>query len=283
VKSGGWQPELRNARAALLLLPLVVVLLAFVVYPLVKLTIDSLTTGDGLGNYADVLRSAAGRRALITTLLASLLVTVLATAIGGMIAWYLRTAKRAWVRGLLWLAILVPFWMGTVVKNYAIVVLLSANGPLNKALDALHLGHTSLLYTTTAVVIGMTYTMVPYAAFSLSGVFARVDESLIAAARSMGAPRVRAMRDIVIPLTLPGIAASAALVFAISLGFYVTPVLLGGAQAPFMASLIQDYIFNFFEYPLASAGSVMLLLVALATLGVALRVLGRERLMRAMA
>ena len=86
-----------------------------------------------------------------------------------------------------------------------------------------------------------------------------------------------------LPLAMPGIVASGALVFAISLGFYVTPVLLGGAQAPFMASYIQDYIFTFYDYPIASAASVILLAVALLTLGIALALVGRGRLQRAAA
>jgi mannopine transport system permease protein len=280
---GGWDPILANRWALLLVAPLLIVLLGFVVYPLVKLTIDSLTTGEGAGNYTAVLRSSAGRRALITTMLASAGVSLAAVALGGLIAWYIRTTRHGRVRAMLWLAVLAPFWMGTVVKNYSIVILLSAEGPLNKLLGLFDIPPTSLLYTSTAVGIGMVYTMIPYAAFSLYGVFLTIDESLLDAARSLGASRLRVTRTVVGPLALPGIVASAALVFAISLGFYITPVLLGGAQTPFMASYIQDYIFTFFDYPLASAAAVILLVVALVTLGLALLMVGRQRLLRAVA
>jgi mannopine transport system permease protein len=280
---GAWDPVLANRWALALLAPLLIALLGLVVYPLVKLTIDSLTTGEGPRNYLAVIDSPAGRRSLITTLLAGAAVSAVAVAIGGLLAWYIRTARRASVRAALWLAVLVPFWMGTVVKNYSIVILLSGEGPLNKLLGLLGLAPLSLLYTSTAVGIGMVYTMIPYAAFSLYGVLSTIDESLLDAARSLGASRVRAARTVVLPLAMPGIVASAALVFAISLGFYVSPVLLGGAQTPFMASYIQDYIFTFFDYPLASAASVILLVAALAALALALRMVGRERLMRAVA
>jgi putative spermidine/putrescine transport system permease protein len=183
----------------------------------------------------------------------------------------------------LWLAVLAPFWMGTVVKNYAIVILLSGEGPLDKLLELVGLSPVSLLYTSTAVAIGMVYTMVPYAAFSLYGVFLSIDETLLDAAQGLGASRARAITSVMLPLAVPGIVASGALVFAISLGFYVTPVLLGGAQAPFMESLIQDYVFTFFDYPTASAASVILLVVALVTLGLALALVGRRRLRRAVA
>jgi putative spermidine/putrescine transport system permease protein len=173
--------------------------------------------------------------------------------------------------------------MGTVVKNYSIVVLLSAEGPLNGLTEALGLGGISILYTSTAVALGMVYTMIPYAALSLYGVFLTVDESLVLAARGMGASRLYAARTVVLPLILPGIVAATALVFAISLGFYITPVLLGGAQTPFLASFIGDYIFTFYDYPVASAASVILLVVAMVTLAGALAVVGRERLARAVA
>jgi ABC-type spermidine/putrescine transport system permease subunit I len=271
-----WSAVLANRWALLLVVPLLAVLLGFVVYPLGKLTIDSLTTGDGIGNYEAVLRSSAGRRALITTVVASLLVSAVAVTLGGLLAWQIRISRHRAVRAVLWLAVLAPFWMGTVVKNYAIVILLSGEGPLDKFLELVGLAPVSLLYTSTAVAIGMVYTMIPYAAFSLYGVFVTIDETLLDAARGLGASRARAVTTVLLPLAMPGILAGGALVFAISLGFYVSPVLLGGAQTPFMASYIQDYVFTFFDLPVASAASVILLLVALSVLGVALALVGRR-------
>jgi len=282
-RPSAWSAVLPNRWALLLVLPLLAMLLGFVVYPLGKLTIDSLTTGEGLGNYAAVLESPAGRRALITTLLSSVLVSAVAVGLGGLLAWHIKVSRSTLVRAVLWLAVLAPFWMGTVVKNYSIVILLSSEGPLDKGLELLGLAPVSWLYTSTAVALGMVYTMVPYAAFSLYGVFLTIDGSLLDAARGLGASRARAIGSVMLPLALPGIVASGALVFAISLGFYVTPVLLGGAQAPFMASYIQDYIFTFYDYPIASAASVILLAVALLTLGLALVLVGRGRLRRAAA
>jgi putative spermidine/putrescine transport system permease protein len=276
-----WTPVLGPWRALLLAAPLLALLAVFVAYPLVKLTIDSFTTGEGLGNYGEIFESAAGRRALYTTVGAAALVAFLSVAIGGVCAWYIRSTRSQTARVILWLALLMPFWMGTVTKNYSIVLLVAQNGALNHLLELLGLGKAQMLYTPTAVVIGMVYTMVPYAALSLYGVFTTIEDSLLAAAQSMGASRVRALRTIMLPLAMPGIVASTALVFAISLGFYVTPILLGGAQTPFMASFIQDRVLAVFDYPAASAASVILLVTAIVTLAVALKIVGRERLMRA--
>src|ERR1700704_1485413 len=92
--AGRWSPVLANRWALLLVVPLLVVLLGFVAYPLVKLTIDSLTSGRGIGNYEAVFQSAAGRRALITTVVASALVSVLAVMLGGLLAWHIRISRR---------------------------------------------------------------------------------------------------------------------------------------------------------------------------------------------
>jgi putative spermidine/putrescine transport system permease protein len=209
------------------------------------------------------------------------IVAALAVAIGGLIAWQLRTTRSRLLRVTLWIALLVPLFMGTVAKNYAFVLLLADNGPLNALLEAVGLDPIALLYTSGAVIAGIVYTMIPFAALPLYGVFLSIDESLVHAARGMGASRLRAAVGVTLPLAMPGILASLALVFTIALGFYVTPVLLGGAQAPFMASLIENYLLGSFDYPLASAASVILLITALTILAVSFRLLGRERLLRA--
>jgi putative spermidine/putrescine transport system permease protein len=277
------RPVLANWQALLLVAPLVALLAGLVGYPLVGLVVDSLGSEVDLRSYAAVLESSAGRRALIATVLAALLVAGLSVLIGGLLAWHARSTRSRWVRTVLWLALLVPFFMGTVTKNYALVLLLADNGPLNSLLSAVGVGPVRLLYSSTGVVIGMVYSMAPFAAFSLYGVFLTIDETLVAAARSMGASRIRAALTVTLPLALPGVVASFALVFAISLGFYVTPVLLGGAQVPFMAGLIQDYIFMSFDYELASAASVLLLVVGLTVLVASLCLIGRDRLLRAIA
>lgn len=263
--------------------PLLILLVAFVLYPLVKLGIDSLSVGEGIQNYVEVISRDSTRKALITTLLASLLITVITVGVGSVIAWYVCNVRQQAVKIILWLAVLTPFWMGTVVKNYAIVLLISNDGLLNDILAAIGLGRVELLYTVGAVIIGITYSMIPYAVFALYGVFSSIDPALPMAARSMGASRSRAIRTVVLPLAMPGIVASSALVFSISVGFYVTPVLLGGGQTPFMASVIDANIFGFYNYGFASAASFILLAVTILVLGIALKLVGRDRLVRAVA
>ncbi|MEY9212567.1 ABC transporter permease [Thermobifida halotolerans] len=275
-KTKPWSSTLPLRTALFMVAPLGVAIALFVIYPLITLVWDSVTMGDGPGNYGAALSSGAVRRAIGVTLLDSAVVMVLAVVGGTAMAWTLRTTRRGWVKALVWAAVLLPFWMGVVVKNYAFALLLAREGPINSLL--LRVGAVQepleLMYTPTAVVLGMTYTMLPYAFLAVYPSVSMVNLDLLNAARGMGASERRAFGGIVLPLIRPGLIAGCAIVFAMSIGFYVTPVLLGGAQTPFIATVISDDIFRFFDYPRAAATSVILLVIALTTLAVTIRAVG---------
>jgi putative spermidine/putrescine transport system permease protein len=275
-KARPWSSTLPLRTALPMLVPLGVALVLFVVYPLVRLLWDSVTTGNGPGNYADALASGAVRRAIGVTLLDSVLVMLLAVVGGTALAWAARTSRHKWLKGLIWASVLLPFWMGVVVKNYAFALLLAREGPINSALLDFGLIRQplELMYTPIAVVLGMTYTMLPYAFLAVFPSVGTVNLDLLNASRGMGASQRGTFARVVLPLIRPGIIAGAAIVFAMAIGFYVTPVLLGGAQTPFIASVISDDIFRFFDYPRAAATSVILLVIALATLAVAIKAVG---------
>lgn len=280
-----WRPQPSVWTGLLLSSPLLLVMAMLVFFPLGKMVVDSVLRGDGINNYEAFFQSAALTKALITTLRISLLVTVLAVFFGSVLAWSIRTQQSTLVRGALWAITLMPFWMGVVVKNYAFTILLQRKGIVNQLLQLLPFVDepARLLYTPTAVVVGILYSLLPYAVLSLYVTFVSVDLDLIRAAESLGAPRYRALMSVLLPLATPGLIATAAIVFVFSIGFYVTPILLGGAQSPFVATLISSQIFVLFDYPAAAASGTILLVTAFAVIGVAGRVAGRERLERALA
>lgn len=276
-----WSAVLPTVPSLLMIAPLVVVALLFIVYPLVKLGVDSFTGGSGgFSNYAAAFGSPAIRNGLLTTLVMSLTVTALCLVLGGSLAWQLAKAQKPVAKALLWTAVLLPFWMGVVVKSYAWAVLLSKNGLVNTVL--LQFGFVdeplSLLYTPLAVVLGMTYTMLPYAVLAMFPTMVNFDKELLNSASVLGSSRTWAMVSVWLPLVRSGAVAAGAIVFAISIGFYITPVLLGGAQSPFMATVIGDDIFSYFNYPRAAASSVILLLTALVVLLVTFRFVGAKAL-----
>jgi putative spermidine/putrescine transport system permease protein len=187
------------------------------------------------------------------------------------------------MRFLLVSAVFVPFWMGSVVKIYAFTVLLGRAGVINTLL--MNLGLTSeplpLLYTQPAVVLGMVYQMLPYAVLPMFVAYSSIDLDLILAAESAGASRAQALLQIVLPLAAPGILATLIVNYVIAIGFFLTPVLLGGAGAPFTASLIQEDLNTYSNLRDASIGGLLLLVGGIAAITVGYCLVGKERLRRA--
>jgi putative spermidine/putrescine transport system permease protein len=255
---------------------------------MVKLVLASLQPSNllgsrGMGNYLQFVRIPADFRALLFTFLDSALVTILAVILGSTIAWSLHTIRSRAARSALWTAVLVPFWMGIVIKNYLFSILLDRLGPVSNVLQATGLAHgpVGILYTQAAVIIGMLYSMLPYAVLPMFSAFATIDDDMVHAAESMGASRAYALRTTVLPLVLPLIFATTVIVFVISIGFYITPLLLGGVTVPFIANNIQYRLFTAFDYPSAATAGIFLLAAALVVIAVAQLLVGRERLEQA--
>lgn len=276
-----WTPYIPRRYAVVAVLPAVALLGVFVIYPLVLLVVES--SANGFEAYGRVLGSGSGQRAILTTFSASLLVTAIVVFVSGVIGWAIRTTKHRWLRILCWACVLAPFWMGAVVKNYAIVLLISNDGVINAALRALGLDPVQLMYTTPAVVLGISYSLVPFGVLTVNAVFQTIDLNLLRNAEVLGSTRSGAISRVMLPLASPGFIASGAVVFALAVGFYVTPVVLGGAQSPFLATLIQANILQYFDYPAAAALSVILLVVALLVMGITLALVGAGSVRRAIA
>ena len=197
-----------------------------------------------------------------------------------MIAWELRTTRSRWKRAALWSATLFPLWTSVVVRNYAFTILLQRKGVLNTALVSTGIIDEPLgiLYTDTAVILGMLYTMLPYAILPIYASLVNVDTTLVGAAESLGASRPRAIVGIVLPLIAPSVFAAAAITFVVSVGFYITPILLGGPEAPFLATFIDQQLFSLYDFPAAAATASILFLTAVLVVGFAWRVVGFEQL-----
>ncbi len=197
------------------------------------------------------------------------IVTGVALLLAYPVAYVLATASPRWLLvGLVFL--MLPFWTSVLVRTYAWMILLGRNGVLNQAL--LGLGVTdkpiALIYNTTGVIIGMVHVLLPYMVFPIYSAMLRVDHDLLLAAEGLGASGWNVFRRVFLPLTLPGVMAGTALVFILSLGFYITPALLGGGKVIMIAVLIEQQVRQFLEWGFASALSILLLTAAvLAYLG----------------
>jgi mannopine transport system permease protein len=280
-----WRNDPSAAVGLLLLTPALVLLLLFFVVPILRIFWVALTDPTlSLDRFGEFFASPAARRSLLTTLRVSAMVTVLATLIGLVVAWELRTTTSRWKRAALWLATLFPLWTSVVVRNYAFTILLQRKGILNTALTSTGIIEEPLdiLYTDVAVVLGMLYTMLPYAILPIYASLVNLDTSIVSAAESLGASRPRAVRDVVLPLIAPSVFAAAAITFVVSVGFYITPILLGGPDSPFLATFIDQQLFSLYNFPAAAATASILFLTAAIVVGFAWRIVGFEQLRKAL-
>ncbi len=155
------------------------------------------------------------------------------------------------------------------------MILLERNGPLNRFL--VNIGITdkplSLLFNDTGVMIGMVHVLLPYAILPLYGAMLRIDQRLLMASDGLGAGLMDTFRRVYFPLCLPGLMGGATFVFLLSLGFFITPALLGGSNAITLSMLIASFINDRLAWSLAAAGSLILLVVVLALLAATAKIL----------
>lgn len=258
--------------------PFVLLGATLIIYPFGRLIQTALGEPGGVANFATFVKQGGNLTTLWVTLRDSFIATVLALVCGSILAWTLRTTKNRFTRLWILTGILAPLWMGAVMKIYAFQILLQRQGLINRFLGLTGISDqpVQLLYTEGAVVAGLLYYIIPYAVLPLYATFVTIEDNLLFAAEMLGASRIRALLTIVIPLAAPGILAAGAMVFLIMIGYFLTPVLLGGATAPFVASLIEQDVFNFFQLSEAAVASCYLLAVAFIVILLTLRFVGRE-------
>lgn len=254
--------SLRNS-SALAGTPALIFLGVLFVMPLVILFAQSFE-GGSLQNYEKAVLDSLYRGVLIDTLLIASYVAGICLILGYPLAYFLANAPKFWATvGLIFL--LIPFWTSILVRTYGWMVILGRNGIINKIL--LDIGVVSsplqMINNLTGVLIGMVHVLLPYMVFPLYAVMKRMDQNLISAAEGLGAPKWQVFRKIYFPLTLPGVLAGITLVFVLSIGFYITPALLGGGKVTMSALLIEKQVSQFLDWGFASALSVVLLAVTL--------------------
>lgn len=199
--------------------------------------------------------------------------TLLALLVGFPTALYMALQPPA-RRTLLVFLVTVPFWANLLVRNYAWILLLRNNGLIDGALQGLGLTSRPMgvLYTPTAILIGLVYSFLPFMVLPIYASLEKLDLRLVEAAFDLGADRRRVLRRVIIPLAMPGIVAGCLLVFIPGLGAFVTPELLGGGKALMIGNLIQGQFGAARNWPFGAALAFALLaLVLVAMLIYALR------------
>jgi len=259
----------------LLVLPAALFMALFFAWPLAQMIIQSFTDpAPGLDNYVRFGQTPAGLRSLLQTLGTSALVTIICAVVGYVYAYAIRFASPR-IATFLLVAVIFPAGVNLLVRTFALQVLLRDTGIINQLLLRLHLigQHLTLIRTEFAVALGMTCMLLPYMVLPLYSVMRGLNTEYLQAAASLGARPVVAFVRVFLPLSLPGLYAGSLIVFVAGLGFYVVPQLLGdNAGGRFLSQYTADYMANA-EWGYGSAIGTVLLLVTLATLAGAARLL----------
>ncbi|WLE00208.1 ABC transporter permease [Agrobacterium leguminum] len=257
-------------------LPALVLLVLFFVVPVLILLSRSVTEPVlGLGNYAALLGSSTYLKIFFNTFAVSALVTVVSLAIGFPVAWAL-AIMPARLASIVFAILLLSMWTNLLARTYAWMVLLQRTGVVNKTLMGLGIidQPLALVNNLTGVTIGMTYIMLPFIIIPLYGVIRKIDPAILQAAALCGATRFQALTRILIPLAAPGMISGALMVFVMSLGYFVTPALLGGTANMMLAELIAQFVQSLVNWGMGGAAALVLLVVTLTLYAIQLKFFG---------
>ncbi|CAN7398232.1 ABC transporter permease [Pararhizobium sp. LjRoot255] len=269
-----------RSRNFALTVPALLLLVVFFILPVVSLLLRSVMEPElGLGNYKALLASTTYLKIFLNTFSVSALVTVVTLAIGFPVAWALAIMPTRWA-SIVFAVLLLSMWTNLLTRTYAWMVLLQRTGVINKTLMGLGLisEPLPLVNNLVGVTIGMTYIMLPFIILPLYGVIRKIDPAILQAAALCGATRWQALTRVLIPLAAPGMVAGALMVFVMSLGYFVTPALLGGTANMMLAELIAQFVQSLVNWGMGGAAALVLLVVTLALYAVQLRLFGTARM-----
>jgi putative spermidine/putrescine transport system permease protein len=270
----------RNTGWWLLILPAFLLMTVFYVTPILQVLAISFTEpSPGLGNYERLFTSESVQRVILTTLRICVITTALALILGYALAYKVALSpahqRRWWI-----LTVLVPLWISVLVRAFAWVTLLRREGLVNSTLVGAGVIQEPLplVWNEFGIIVGMVHYMVPYAVLPMLASMREIDPRLLAASRGLGASRADTFRSIFLPLSLPGLVAAGVLVFIFSLGFYITPAILGGGKTLMVAEWIGLQILDLIRWGLGTMMATMLVVSILVMLAVFSRVVDLRRI-----
>jgi spermidine/putrescine transport system permease protein len=256
-----------------LISPTFIYLLIFMILPMLLVVILSILTRGpygnvvyriNLGNYSRLI-DPLYLRILWYSFYTAALTTLFSIFIGYPLAYYIAHAPRN-QRPILLFLILVPFWTNFIIRIYAWIMILRTEGLLNTLLINLGIIKIPLeiLYTPTAVLIGMVYEFLPFMVLPLFASLEKIENAQLEAAADLGARPLQTFLRVTFPLSIPGIVAGSILVFIPAMGMFVVPDLMGGAKTMLVGNLIRNQFLTARDWPFGSAASMLLLLLTLA-------------------
>ncbi len=273
----------KRRRGLLLALPAYAYLVLFFAVPLGIVIVYSFATRNRFGgtdltgwniDSYTALGDSLVRQVLLRSITLAVITTVLCLVIAYPLAYYMATRRES-VRNLMLVFVMIPFWTNFLVRNYAWYVILGTDGPLSRVTETVGIGETRLLFTQSAVVLGLVYGFLPFMILPLYASIERIDGRLLEASRDLYASGFQSFRHVLLPLSMPGVVAGSILVFIPSLGAYVTPEILGGAKTTLLGSYIVTQFLTARNLPFGAALSAVLMVIMLTATIVYFRKGGR--------
>jgi putative spermidine/putrescine transport system permease protein len=200
------------------------------------------------------------------TVVLAALVTLTDAVLAIPFAYYMARVASHRVRSLLFVAVLLPLWASYLARVYAWIVILTKDGTLNWTFGHLGLPEPNIGYTTTAMWLVFSYIWLPFMIIPVYTALERIPASLLDAASDLGAREPRAIRDIVLPLALPGVVAGSIFTFSLTLGDFITPLLIGGTNSNLIGNVIYDNIGTANNLPFAAALALVPIVIMIAYL-----------------
>ena len=260
-----------SRRGFFIALPAYAYLILFFAVPLVIVMVYSFGTRNRFGDTElanwnlDAYRKLAEpivRDIVLRSLWLAILTTVICLVIAYPFAYFLATRSPT-IRNVMLVFVMIPFWSNFLVRNFAWRVILGTDGPFSRVTEAVGLGETRILFTPTAVVLGLVYGFLPFMILPLYAAIERIDLGLVEASRDLYASGWQTFRRVLLPLSMPGVIAGSILVFIPSLGAYVTPEILGGAKTTLLGSYIVTQFLTARNWPVGASLSFTLTVIML--------------------
>jgi putative spermidine/putrescine transport system permease protein len=253
-------------RAALTLSPPLAWFLVIYLASLVVMLITAFWSVNPFTNNLEHHATLANFRQLLTatylhiiwrTIVMAVLVTLTDAVLAFPFAFYMARVASSRVRNLLFMAVLMPLWASYLARIYAWIVILTKGGTLDWSFRHLGLPQPQIGYTNTAMWLVFSYIWLPFMIIPVYTALERIPDSFIEAAGDLGAHNLRALRDVVVPLALPGLIAGSIFTFSLTLGDFITPLLIGGTNSNLIGNVIYDNIGTANNLPFAAALAIV--------------------------
>ena len=254
-----------------LLAPPVGAFLAVYIAALIALFVSAFWTVDAftgetvhtwtLDNFRELWNGATYHTVALRTISIAAAVTVTDAILAFPFAYFMARLASPRMRGVLFVLVLLPLWASYLARVYAWRLILNSDGLLNWSLNKLGLPSAGIAYTNTAMWIVYSYIWLPFMILPVYAALERIPHSYIEASRDLGAKGSRTLRTVILPLALPGVVAGSIFTFSLTLGDYITPVLIGGPSSQFIGNVVYDSALGSSNLPFAAAFALVPVLV----------------------